>query len=154
MKRLDESVRQYRKLVGIRENADRPRVYSDRHLFDQTKANKNFRKVLYTGDRLQLALMMIPEGGEIGKEKHGDVEQTFVFVSGMGEALVGGEKFEVGPGSIVVVPPKTEHNFKTKGDEPMRLFTVYNPPNHPPGTVHKTKADADADEGDKAFQKR
>lgn len=154
MKRLAEPLTEFRKLVGLKETADRPRVFNDRKLFELVESNKNFRKVIHTGDRSQVALMMIPVDGEIGKEKHPDTEQTFVFLSGTGKAELGDTTFEVGPGTIVVVPPKTEHNFKTVGDEPLRLFTIYNPPNHPPGTVHRTKDEADADEKDRAFQKR
>lgn len=110
------------------------------------RANGDFRQVLFTTERSQLVLMAIEPGGEIGEEVHDDVDQVLVFVEGTGEAVLEGERSPVGPGSVVVVPGGTRHNFVAGAGEAMKLYTVYTPPEHAPGTVHKTKAEADAAE--------
>jgi len=117
----------------------------------ETENNANFRKVLFTGPRSQLVVMEIPAGGEIGEETHEHVEQTLFFLSGTGRAVINGEEKPIGPGDVAVVTPGTRHNFINAGDEPLKVYTVYAPPNHIDGRVHKTKADADADIEDEAF---
>ncbi len=116
-----------------------------------TAENENFRQVLFTGAKSQLVVMSIPPGGEIGEETHAHVEQTLFFQSGNGEAVLNGEAFPIIPGDIVVVTPGTLHNFKNTGTEPLKITTVYAPPNHIDGRMHVTKADADADTADEAF---
>jgi mannose-6-phosphate isomerase-like protein (cupin superfamily) len=106
----------------------------------------DFRRVLWTGQYLQLVIMTIPPGGEIGEEVHSDTDQILTFVSGVGEATVGGEKRRVAQGDLVVVPAGTRHNFVNAGPNPLVLYTVYGPPEHPDGTRHRTKAEADAAE--------
>ena len=117
----------------------------------ETESNTNFRKVLFTGPRSQLVVMEIPAGGEIGEETHEHVEQTLFFLSGTGRAVINGEEKPIGPGDVAVVTPGTRHNFINAGDEPLKVYTVYAPPNHIDGRVHKTKADADADQEDESF---
>ena len=90
--------------------------------------------------------MTIPAGGEIGEEVHDDVDQVLLFVEGTGEAVLDGESSPVGPSQLVLVRAGTRHNFVNTGTAPMRLVTVYAPPEHEPGTVHQTKAEADAAE--------
>lgn len=121
------------------------------NIVQATAENENFRRVLFTGKKSQLVVMSIPPGGEIGAETHAHVEQTLYFQSGRGEGMLNGEMFAIGPGDVVVVTPGTKHNFKNTGDEPLKVATVYAPPNHIDGRVHKTKADADADVDDEAF---
>lgn len=121
------------------------------HLLDQTLANENFRTVLFTGVKSQLVLMNIPPGSEIGEETHAHVEQTLFFVSGKGEAILDGVTQALSTGDVVVVTPGVRHNFRNTGSEPIKLYTVYAPPNHIDGRVHVTKADADADTEDEAF---
>ncbi len=121
------------------------------HLLDQTQANPNFRTVLFTGPKSQLVLMNIPAGGEIGEETHAHVEQTLFFISGKGEAVLNGEAQPLSAGDVVVVTPGVRHNFRNTGSEPLKLYTVYVPPNHIEGRIHVTKADADADAEDEAF---
>lgn len=106
----------------------------------------DFRRVLWTGENVQLVIMTIPPDGEIGLETHEDTDQILTFVSGTGEAVVGAEKQEVNQGDLVVVPAGTEHNFRNTGVNPLVLYTVYGPPEHADGTVHGTKAEADAAE--------
>ena len=110
------------------------------------EASADFRRVLWTGVHTQLVVMTIPPGGDIGLETHEDNDQILNFLSGSGEALVGGETRPVTPGDLVVVPAGTEHNFTNTGPNPLVLSTVYGPPDHAPGTVHATKEEADAAE--------
>lgn len=117
---------------------------------EQALRNENFRQVLFTTERSQLVLMAVPPGGEIGEEVHEGIDQVLMFVEGEGEALLGDERKPVRAGSVVVVPSGTRHNFTTKGDAALKLYTVYTPPEHADGTVHRTKAEADADEHDHA----
>ncbi|MDA0635786.1 cupin domain-containing protein [Nonomuraea sp. MCN248] len=103
----------------------------------------DFRRVLWTGTKTQLVAMTIPPGGEIGEEVHEDTDQFLAFVSGSGEARVGGEARPVGPGDLVAVPAGTVHNFVNTGPGPLVLYTVYGPPEHADGTVHRTRDEAD-----------
>ena len=106
----------------------------------------DFRRVLWTGRHAQLVIMTIPPGGDIGEETHEDTDQILTFVDGTGEADVAGETRQVEPGELVVVPAGTRHNFRNTGSEPLRLYTVYAPPEHADGMVHHTKEEADAAE--------
>jgi mannose-6-phosphate isomerase-like protein (cupin superfamily) len=110
------------------------------------RENDAFRRVLYTTERSQLVLMSLEPGGEIGEEVHGGVDQVLVFVEGHGEAIVEATRQSVGPGIVVVVPAGARHNFVASAGAPLKLYTVYTPPEHAPGTVHETKAEADAAE--------
>lgn len=111
-----------------------------------TKENTNFRKVLSTGEYSQLVAMSIPVGGDIGEEVHPTTDQILFFVEGDGEAILNGETKPVVEDSVVFVPAGTIHNFKNVGDKDLKLFTVYAPPEHADGTVHKTKEDAEKEE--------
>jgi mannose-6-phosphate isomerase-like protein (cupin superfamily) len=111
-----------------------------------TEAEKSpdFRRVLWTGEHSQLVIMTIPPGGEIGEEVHEDVDQILTFVSGTGKAVVSGSEKNVAQGDLVVVPAGKKHNFLNTGPNPLILYTVYGPPEHADGAVHKTKEEADA----------
>jgi mannose-6-phosphate isomerase-like protein (cupin superfamily) len=111
-----------------------------------TEAEKSpdFRRVLWTGEHSQLVIMTIPPGGEIGEEVHEDVDQILTFVSGTGKAIVSGAEKNVAQGDLVVVPAGKKHNFVNTGPNPLILYTVYGPPEHADGAVHKTKEQADA----------
>ncbi|MCV0402536.1 MAG: cupin domain-containing protein [Chloroflexi bacterium] len=110
------------------------------------RTNDAFRRELLTGEHAQVVVMTIPAGGEIGEEVHDDVDQVLLFIEGTGEAILDGESSAVGPHQLVLVRAGTRHNFVNTGDAPLRLVTVYAPPEHEPGTVHGTKAEADAAE--------
>ena len=114
------------------------------HFTIATVAEKSpdFRRVLWTGKHTQLVIMTIPPGGEIGEEVH-EVDQILTFVSGIGQAKVGGQTRKVEQGNLVVVPAGTKHNFTNEGKLPLVLYTVYGPPEHAEGAVHKTKEEAD-----------
>ena len=103
----------------------------------------DFRRVLWTGKNTQLVVMTIPPDGEIGEEVHEDIDQILTFVSGVGEAKVGGATKKVALGDLVVVPAGTKHNFLNTGENPLVLYTVYGPPEHADGAVHATKEEAD-----------
>lgn len=105
--------------------------------------NPDFRRVLWTGEHVQLVIMTIPPNGEIGEEVHEDTDQILTFVSGVGEAKVGGRTRKVAQGDLVAVPAGTKHNFVNTGPNPLVLYTVYGPPEHADGAVHKTKEEAD-----------
>lgn len=104
--------------------------------------NPHFRTVLHTGQHCQIVAMSIPVGEDIGAETHPDVDQILYFIDGECEVTMNGEVQNVNQHDIVFVPAGTLHNFKNSGDSDLKLFTVYSPPEHPDGTVHRTKADA------------
>jgi len=110
------------------------------------RSNEAFRREVLTGEHEQVVVMTIPVGGEIGEEVHPTTDQVLVFVDGRGEAQLDGESSEVGPNDLVFVRAGTRHNFLNRGDSVLRLITIYAPPEHEPGTVHQTKAEADAAE--------
>ena len=112
------------------------------------RTNDAFRRVVITGQHEQVVVMTIPPGGEIGEEVHLDTDQVLVFVDGSAEARLEGDASTVGPGDLVFVHAGVRHNFVNIGGDPLRLITIYAPPHHAPGTVHETKAAADAAEGD------
>lgn len=112
--------------------------------------NENFRTALWTGGNLQVTLMCIPEGGEIGLENHRDTDQFLRIESGMATVRMGCRrdtadfKRHIGAGDAVFVPAGTWHNIINTGACPLKLYSVYAPPEHPRGTIHKTKSAADA----------
>ena len=108
--------------------------------------NTHFREVLSTGPHSQIVVMKIPAGGEIGEETHDDVDQVLVFTAGEGEAVLNGTPSRVAAGRLVHVPAGTRHNFVNVGADDLRLYTIYAPPEHAEGTVHHTRADAEAAE--------
>ena len=118
------------------------------------KENSNFRKVLFTGTRTQLVVMALLPGEEIGSEVHGAVDQLLYVVKGGGIAVLGDAKEPLGKGAMFCVPAGTTHNVVNTGDEPLKLFTLYSPPQHAAGTVHATKMEADAAEMERAAKPR
>jgi len=113
---------------------------------EAARSNQAFRRELITGEHAQLVAMTIPVGGEIGEEVHEDVDQLLLFVEGSGESRLDGRPAPIGADDLVFVRAGTRHNFVNTGDSPLRLLTVYSPPEHEPGTVHATKQEADAAE--------
>lgn len=113
---------------------------------DLAKENTDFRRVILTNEHSQIVLMSVEPGDDIGEETH-DVDQVLVFVKGEGEAVLNGERSEVEKGSLVAVPAGTKHNFINTGKKPLKLYTIYSPPEEEPDTVHRTKAEAMEAEG-------
>lgn len=114
---------------------------------EETLQNSYFRKVLYTGKHSQLVVMSLAPGEDIGLEVHEKVDQFFRIEKGSAKVVIDGEEQVVGADFAVIVPAGSEHNLVnvSKGQD-LKLYTVYSPPNHPEGTVHKTKAEAEAAE--------
>lgn len=107
-----------------------------------TLENGDYRRVLFTGKNTQLVLMTLQPGEEIGREVHEEHDQFIRVEAGTGVVSLNREEHKLGDGSAVVIPAGVEHNVvNTSPDEPLRLYTLYSPPEHPDGTVHKTKAD-------------
>jgi mannose-6-phosphate isomerase-like protein (cupin superfamily) len=110
--------------------------------------NENFREVLYTAKNSQLVVMSLKPSEEIGAEVH-QLDQFIRCEQGIGKAILGGVEHSISDGFVVVVPAGTNHNIiNTSSDKPLKLYTLYSPPNHKDGTVHKTKTDAQADESE------
>ena len=107
------------------------------------RENENFRQVLYTTERSQLVLMSLNPGEEIGEEVHEEIDQVLAFADGEGVAVIEGERSSVRAGTVAVVAAGTRHNFVNTGSAPLKLVTVYTPPEHTDGTVHRTKEEAD-----------
>ena len=110
-----------------------------------TEENDDFRRVLYTGKEMQLVLMALKPGEEIGSEVHEDRDQFFRVEAGRGEVVIDGNATPVRADMAIIVPAGARHNVRNTGDAPLKLYTLYAPPEHREGTVHATKADADAD---------
>ncbi len=110
----------------------------------KTLGNDKFREVLYTAPNSQLVIMTLQAGEEIGLERHEGHDQFIRVEAGSGVAILDGERHALEDGVAVVIPAGTEHNvLNTSATEPLRLYTIYTPPEHPDGTVHATKAEAD-----------
>lgn len=110
------------------------------------KTNTDFRRVVATGPHSQLVTMSIPPKEDIGSEVHPGTDQMLFIVAGTGKAVVDNESIAVTENEVVFVPAGSRHNLINTGQEDLRLFTVYAPPNHKDGTVHHRKADALAEE--------
>jgi mannose-6-phosphate isomerase-like protein (cupin superfamily) len=107
-----------------------------------TVHNEYFRHVLYTGAHLQLVLMTLQPGEEIGEETHEDGDQFFRVEEGEGEVHIDGKISGIKDDDAVVVPAGALHNVINTGDKPLRMYTIYGPPEHIDGTIHRTKAEA------------
>lgn len=111
---------------------------------EMTEKNNFFRQVVYTAKYSQLVLMCLQPGEEIGMEVHPDRDQFFRFETGVGKVVVDGTECVVGAGSGAIVPAGAQHNVVNTGTEPLRLYTIYSPPEHQDKIVRKTKAEAAA----------
>ncbi len=115
------------------------------NLEKDTVDNENFRKVLSTTSKSQLVVMSLLPGEDIGEEVH-DVDQFIRIEQGKGRAILDGKEFEIEDDFAIVIASGTKHNIVNTGSEKMKLYTIYTPPEHKDGTIHKTKADALAEE--------
>jgi mannose-6-phosphate isomerase-like protein (cupin superfamily) len=109
-----------------------------------TIKNDEFRRVLYTAKHCQLVLMALKPSEEIGAEVH-HLDQFFRVEEGSGEAVLDGIRMAIQAGFAVLVPAGTNHNIINTGSAPLKLYTLYAPPNHRDGVVHHTRGDAEAD---------
>ena len=108
-----------------------------------TLENKKFRKVLYTGKHLQLVLMSLKVGEDIGEETHLHNDQFFRFESGVGKCIIDENEYNVKDGDVIVVPSGAKHNVINVGAAELKMYTLYGPPNHENGTIRNTKQDAE-----------
>lgn len=113
---------------------------------DLTKDNRNFRQVLYTGKHLQLVLMALKPGEEIGEEVHADHDQFFRIEKGAGEVWIDGVRTRIKSDDAIIVPAGARHNVINTGDKSLKLYTLYGPPDHRDGVIRATKAEAEATE--------
>ncbi len=112
----------------------------------ETIENTNFRKVLYTGKHSQLVLMSLKPNEEIGMEVHTDNDQFFRFEKGQGKCIIDGNVYELGDGSVIIVPAGAQHNvINTSATEYLKLYTIYSPAHHQDGIVRATKEEAEKD---------
>ena len=112
-----------------------------------TEDNENFRQVLYTAKHSQLVLMSLKPGEEIGEEVHDNLDQFFRFEEGEGKVVIDETEHEVEDGFAVIVPAGSKHNvINTSSEEPLKLYTIYSPPEHRDGVMRQTKEEAEAQE--------
>ena len=137
--------------MTIEDIGPRPKSFD---LEQATLDNQNYRAVAWSGRYLQLTLMSIPPGGDIGLETHPETDQFIRLDAGRGRVEMGPAKDrltmkqEVSDGWCVLVPAGTWHNITNIGDEPMQVYAIYAPAHHKPGKIHDTAADAEADTDD------
>ena len=112
---------------------------------DVVNKNVEFRRVLYTARNIQLVVMSLSPKEEIGMELH-ELDQFFRVEEGTGEALLEGVRTEISAGFVVLVPAGTKHNIINTGKIPLKLYTLYAPPNHRDGVVYHTRAEAEKDD--------
>jgi mannose-6-phosphate isomerase-like protein (cupin superfamily) len=142
---------QRRSIVPIEDIGPKPQTFD---IESETKHNRNYRSVAWSGRYLQVTLMSIPPGKDIGLEVHGDTDQFLRLDAGRGKVQMGPAKDrltyekEVSDGWCVLVPAGSWHNITNTGDEPMQLYAIYAPAHHKPGKVHKTAAEGEADQDD------
>ncbi len=156
---LREEVNELRSALGKREKVakrsdinftDYGPEFLSLDIEEYTEENTNFRTTLWTGEQMQLTLMSIPVGGDIGEEIHTDIEQFIRIEEGKGEVFIGETQetmksvTKVGGDDIVIIPKGVWHNIKNIGDKPMKLYSIYAPVEHPMGTIHATMEEGQA----------
>lgn len=133
----------------MKDYGNKPLVFN---IDNAAKVNSNFRTALWTGKHMQMTLMSIPPGGEIGFEMHPDTDQFICIVSGYAYVMMGNSKENLDyqkradANYSIIIPAGTWHNIKNIGRRPLKVYSIYAPPQHPFGTVHKTKQDAESQE--------
>jgi mannose-6-phosphate isomerase-like protein (cupin superfamily) len=119
----------------------------NKDILELATKNAFYQKEIYYDDQCQLVMMSIEPGDEIGEEEH-DADQTTFFVSGEGQAVLDGHRTKCTANHLLIIPKGTKHNIINKGEEPLKLFTIYAPPAEPKGIAFKTKEEAEAAEQD------
>lgn len=117
----------------------------NKDILELTTKNAFYQKEIYYDDQCQVVMMSIEPGDEIGEEEH-DADQTTFFVSGEGQAVLDGKRTKCTANHLLIIPKGTTHNIINKGDEPLKLFTIYAPPAEPQGISFKTKEEAEGAE--------
>jgi mannose-6-phosphate isomerase-like protein (cupin superfamily) len=119
-----------------------------KNIEEETLGNEYFRKEVFTGKFLQMTLMTLQPGEDIGAEVHPNIDQFLRIEQGSGKALVGETEYDVSDDWAIIIPAGMNHNVTNTGDVPMKLYSIYTPPEHPAGTIHKDKAEAMAAEAE------
>lgn len=125
--------------------------YFTQNIETETLENTNFRKVVWTGEHMQLVLMSLLPGEDIGVEVHPHVDQFFRVEEGRGKATVNGQDILLTEDSVLIVQAGAEHNIVNTGEGNLKMYTIYTPPNHINDRIHATKAEAMADTEDEDF---
>jgi mannose-6-phosphate isomerase-like protein (cupin superfamily) len=112
-----------------------------------TEENHHFRRVIYTGRHMQLVLMSLEPGDELGDEVHEGTDQFFRVEEGKGEVWIDGQPSDIESDVAVIVPAGTRHNIRNTGNKPLKFYTLYAPPEHPDGTIHRTRSDEEPTPG-------
>lgn len=112
----------------------------------ETLENTFYRKVLFTGEDLQLVVMCLKPGEDIPMETHEHINQFFRVEAGEALVIINGKEFNLKKDEVIVVPAGAEHYVKNSGNKDLKFYTIYAPPEHPPGTIHKTQDEARAHE--------
>lgn len=127
-----------KQLNNINENTDSNKSFFVDDLESITESNDNFRKVLYTSKHSQLVVMSLDINEDIGYETH-DLDQFFRIEEGEGISVIDGKEYPIKSGSGLIIPSGTKHNIINTGKTKLKLYSIYSPPNHKDGTIHKTK---------------
>lgn len=125
----------------LRDKGKTPKIGFHTNIERDTTKNNNFRKVLFTGDKIQLVVMSLKPNEDIGLETHSDIDQFIRVDKGNGKAVIGGKNYNLKDGDAIIIPAKSEHNI-IAGSNGIKLYTVYGPPNHKDKTIHRTKKDS------------
>lgn len=112
----------------------------------ETITNEFFRKEIFTGEHLQITVMSLLPGESIGAEVHPHTDQFLRIEQGSGKAIIAGQEYEIADDFAITIPAGEQHDIVNTGEIPMKLYSIYTPPEHPVGTVHKDKAEAEAAE--------
>jgi mannose-6-phosphate isomerase-like protein (cupin superfamily) len=111
-----------------------------------TIENENYRKVLFTGEKMQLVVMSLKAGEDIPLEVHNDIDQFLRIEKGQASVKIGEEEFNLKDDDVIIIPAGNKHYVKNTGESDLKLYSIYATPEHAPGTVHKTKEEADSAE--------
>jgi mannose-6-phosphate isomerase-like protein (cupin superfamily) len=123
-------------------------------IVERARVNTAFREVVATGPHAQVVVMCLPPNTDIGLETHDQLDQILVVVGGEGAAILDAEQRAIRPGSLILVPAGTRHNVVNTGPVDLRLYTVYAPPGHAPGTIHLTRGEAELAETERRDAER
>jgi mannose-6-phosphate isomerase-like protein (cupin superfamily) len=127
---------------SLNESKDSTKRGFSTNIEQDTLDNDNFRKVLYTGKHMQMVVMTLNPGEEIGMETHLTIDQFFRFEAGHGKCIINGNEYDVTDGSGIIIPAGSEHNIINTGNVALQMYTIYTPPNHKDGIVFATKEEA------------
>ena len=123
------------------------------HILEQARSNTLYQRVLFTGARVQVAVMSLPPGGDIGQHRHETVEHVLVCAAGSGKVILDGVETAFEPGSLVAITAGTTHDIVNTGPGPLQIYAIYSPPGNLPGREWATKGSAEADVVNETFDR-